>query len=182
MRAKSGGGWLSAGVWTGAVLLWLAPLVAMQVTPEVKWTVFDFAVFGVMLISAAGAFEVTVRLTGNGAYRAAMGLAILAAFLLVWVNLAVGFIGDEGNPANLMYAALPGTIVIGGIAARFRAHGMAWTMVAVAVGQALAGVIGVVGLGAESLILLPTAIFVALWLISAWLFGRANRARLVVGA
>ena len=39
-------------------------------------------------------------MTGNSAYRAAVGVAIAAAFILVWMNLAVGIIGSEDNPAN----------------------------------------------------------------------------------
>ena len=30
----------------------------------------------------------------------------MAAFLLIWINLAVGIIGSEDNPANLMYGAV----------------------------------------------------------------------------
>ena len=33
-------------------------------------------------------------------------MAIVAAFLLIWINLAVGINGSEDNPANLMYGGV----------------------------------------------------------------------------
>lgn len=51
-----------------------------------------------------------------------------AAFLLVWVNLAVGMIGDDGDPANLLF----GGVLVVGIAeaaiGRFRHAGMMRTL------------------------------------------------------
>lgn len=172
---NSGGSRWSLLVWACAVLVWLAPLAAMQFTTDIHWTPFDFAVFGAMLLCAAGAFEVTVRLNGNGAYRAAMGLAILAAFLLVWANLAVGWIGDPVHPANLLFGGLLAVLCLGGFLVAFRARGMAWVTTVVAAGQVLAGLAGVIGFGAEPLILAPTLVFTLMWLVSAWLFGRAVR-------
>ncbi|MGB5332427.1 MAG: hypothetical protein WBM80_04545 [Woeseiaceae bacterium] len=39
-------------------------------------------------------------------YRSAFGLALAAAFILVWMNLAVGIIGDSDNLYNLMYVGV----------------------------------------------------------------------------
>ncbi len=77
-------------LWCGSALLLLLPWLAMQVTDEVRWDAADFAIFALMLACACGAFEVAVRVTGRSAYRIAIGLAILATFLLVWADLAVG--------------------------------------------------------------------------------------------
>jgi hypothetical protein len=103
--AERGGGrrgrrWRTAA-WGTAALLLLLPLLAMQVTDEVDWSVTDFAVFGAMLIAAGGTYDLAARMTGNTAYRAAIGVAIAAAFILVWMNLAVGIIGDRGEPRQL---------------------------------------------------------------------------------
>ena len=38
-----------------------------------------------------------MRKTGDAAYRTAVGVALAAAFLLIWVNGAVGIIGSENN-------------------------------------------------------------------------------------
>ncbi len=52
-----GSGWRTA-VWGTAALVLLLPLFAMQVTDEVDWDVADFAIFGAMLVSACGTYEV----------------------------------------------------------------------------------------------------------------------------
>ena len=77
-------------VWLiGAVVL-LVPAAATQITKEVKWDAADFIIFGSMLAAACLAFEATAALTENRRYLIAGGLAILAAFFVVWVELAVG--------------------------------------------------------------------------------------------
>ena len=75
------------------MFLLLLPLVAMQFTNEVNWDETDFIVFGAMLAAACGTYELAARMTGNTAYRAAVSVAVAAAFLLIWINLAVGIIG-----------------------------------------------------------------------------------------
>jgi hypothetical protein len=80
-------------VWSGAALLLLAPLVAMQFTREVNWSPADFAIFGLMLLVACGLLELVVRLTQNGRYRLIAGIGIAGVFLFVWAQLAVGIIG-----------------------------------------------------------------------------------------
>lgn len=71
----------------------LTPLVAMQFTREVNWDGFDFAVAAVLLIGTAAVFEVVARKVRSVTYRAAIGVAILAALLVVWAELAVGVFG-----------------------------------------------------------------------------------------
>lgn len=167
--------------WGAALALLAVPLIAMQFTREVQWTASDFIVFGAMLGGAGLLLEFLVSRGGNSAYRAASTVAVLGAFLLVWVNLAVGVIGDEDNPANLMFLALLAGGGVGGAIARFRARGMARTMVAMALAQVgIAGVALAGGLGSEGPIwprdiIGVTTIFSTLWLASAWLFHRAAR-------
>ena len=79
-----------AALWGGALLLLLLPGVAMQFTSEVRWGLGDFVVFGAMLALACGAFEAVVRLTADARNRWLMGGVIVAVFLLVWAELAVG--------------------------------------------------------------------------------------------
>jgi hypothetical protein len=172
--ARRGSRW-SVAVWGGAAALLALPLVAMQFTDEVQWGPVDFAVFGTMLTLACGLWEAAVRARGDWAYRLGAGVTIAASFLLIWVNLAVGFIGDEDNPANLMFAGVLAIPLLGGAAARFRPRGMARVLVATAVAQGLAWVVNLVG-GLDPrpvMLLIPTAVFVALWLGSALLFATA---------
>ncbi len=166
----------------------LLPLLAMQVTDEMDWDVADFALFGAMLVGAGGTYELAARMTGNTAYRAAVGVAVAAAFILVWMNLAVGIIGSEDNPANLMYGGVLAVGIIGAAIARFEPHGMARALVATALAQALVGVIALTaGFGStapsfpEARVFL-TGFFVALWLGSAWLFRKAARQQVPAGA
>lgn len=182
-RGKNEGGrrenrWRIAG-WGIAALILLVPFLAMQVTNEVNWEKSDFIVFGAMLALANGTFELAARRTGNGAFRAAVGIAVAAAFLLVWVNLAVGFLGSEDNSANLMFGGVLAVAIIGSIVARFRPDGMARAMYATAVTQGLVGAVALAGgLGSEGLgglyeVVMGTGLFAALWLLSAWQFRRA---------
>jgi hypothetical protein len=155
----------------------------MQVTDQVVWTGSDFAIFAAILMGAGGAFELAVSVTDNRAYRAGAGVALATAFILLWVNGAVGIIGNENNPANLMFFGVLAVGAIGAVIVRFKPYGMAYAMVATALAQALVVVIVLIaGLGPVGSnwpwdILILTAFFVALWLLSAWLFRKsANEA------
>jgi hypothetical protein len=175
-------------IWGTAAFLLLLPLIAMQFTNEVNWDDTDFVVFGAMLFGACGVYELAARMTPNSAYRAAVGVAVMAAFILIWMNLAVGIIGSEDNPANLMYGGVLAVAITGAFIVRFRPYGMARVLVATAFAQALVGVIALVaGLGSPGenwprVIVVLTSFFAALWLVSAWLFRRAARERTPAGA
>lgn len=47
-----------------------------------------------MLAIACGTYELAARMTRNTVYRAAVGIAVAVAFILIWMNLAVGSIGS----------------------------------------------------------------------------------------
>ncbi len=181
---QSGGGqyknrW-SLAIWAAAGSLLLLPLVAMQFTDEVNWTGFDFLVFGTMLAVACGAYEVAAQMSGSAAYRLGAGAAVVAGFLLVWVNLAVGIIEETTHPANAMFAGVLAVGILGALIARFRARGMARASVATAAAQMAAGAIGLIFFRSEGTnqavaLTALTGILAALWLVSAWLFRRAAR-------
>jgi hypothetical protein len=183
-NAENGGGsrgrlW-GIALWGAAALMLLLPLIAMQFTDEVNWDETDFIVFGAMLFGACGAFELAARMTGNIAYRAAVGVAVVAAFILIWINLAVGVIGSEDNPANLLYGGVLAVGIIGATIARFQPRAMARALVATALAQALVAIIAIsAGLGmpwsGPLELLALNGFFAALWLLSAWLFRRAAR-------
>ncbi|MDW9594983.1 hypothetical protein GOA63_22505 [Sinorhizobium meliloti] len=158
----------------------LLPLLAMQVTEEVAWDVADFAIFAAMLISAGGVYELSVRFSASSAYRAAIGLALATAFLLMWVNLAVGIVGTEDDPANLLYGGVLAVGIISAVIARFRPAGMARAFFATALAQALVAAVAVAaGMGYPASppleILAVNALFAMLWLASASLFRIAAR-------
>lgn len=156
-------------VWGGAACLLLLPLVAMQFTSEVNWDAADFAVIGAMLLIGCGVYELGVRLGGSPAYRAGFGLAAITGFVLVWVNLAVGMIGGEGETYNLAFGGVLAIALVGALLARFKSRGMARAMVAAALAQVLvAGVALVAGWDVLGSILAGG--FAVPWLASAWLF------------
>ncbi len=164
------------GAWGVAALVLLLPLVAMQFTNEVNWTLGDF-VFAALLILGVGVpFELAVRKSGNTVYRIAIGVALVTAFLLVWTNLAVGLIGNEGEPANLMYFGVLAVGLVGAFMVRFQARGMAFTLLATGVAQMLvAGIVLLAGMhevagSSVGEVLKVTGFFAALWLTSGGLF------------
>lgn len=170
-NAGKGNSWRLA-VWGTAAGLLLLPAIAMQLGAEgVLWTASDFVVMGLLLGSCCAAYEVATRMSGNTAYRLGFALGILIGFLLVWINLAVGIIGGEGNPANLVFAVVLLVGAIGALLAQLRAAGMARAMVATGIAQLLAGAYALALGSTEGGIL--SAIFAAMWLASAALFRRA---------
>lgn len=81
------------GILFAASFLLLIPLVVMLFTGEVKWGVFDFAAAGILLFGTGLACELVLRLVKNTGYRIAICAAVLAALVVVWLELAVGIIG-----------------------------------------------------------------------------------------
>ena len=152
------------------------------------WDVVDFTFFGAMLLGVGAIYTLAKRKADNTAYRFAVGVALAAAFILIWVNGAVGIIGDESNHANMMYFGVLAVGIIGAIIARFQPYGMVRAMYATALAQVLVAVIALIaGLGSTGPILpedilILTGLFIALWLLSARLFRKAARQQLTIGA
>ena len=176
---RRGNRW-SLAIWGAAALLLSLPAVAMRFTAEVDWDATDFIAMGVMLAAACGAYEVATRISGNTSYRAGVGVAVVTGFLTVWINLAVGMLGDEGNPANLLFGGVLLVALVGVVLAWFRPMAMARAMTAAALAQAAVAVYALVG-GYAS-VTPHIALFVVPWLVSAQLFRRAARGQAVGSA
>jgi hypothetical protein len=161
--------------------LLLIPLVAMQFTKEVVWTLADFIIAGALLFGAGFTYVLVSRLGTNGAYRLGAGVAVAAGLLLIWGNLAVGFIGNEDNPANLLYGAVLAVAGVGAVLARFRAPGMARAMFGAALTQVAVPLVAAaiwrpeVDRGMLYVLALNT-MFAGIWAVSGWLFRRAGQA------
>lgn len=114
-------------------------------------------------------------------YRAAAALALAASFLLVWLSAGVGIIGKDGDPANGLNLGVLAVGVVGACVSRLRAAGLASTMIATALAQAVVAAVALtLGLGrpfsGPAELLLLNAFFIAAFGASAWLFRRAARA------
>jgi hypothetical protein len=153
----------------------------MQFTDEVAWGVVDFAVAGALLGGAGLVHQLAASKAGNIAYRAAVGVAIATAFILLWLMGAVGIIGVEGDPADLMYFGVLAVGIIGAVIARFQPRGMARALLATALAQASVAVVALIAgkhqapISSVFEILGLNGFFVALFIGSAWLFRHAAR-------
>ncbi len=81
------------GIVITVALLLLIPLIAMQFTDEVNWTLSDFVVGGVLLLSTGLICEFVMRKINKIEHRIAICAALLVALFLIWVELAVGIFG-----------------------------------------------------------------------------------------
>lgn len=162
--------------WSVPVVLLLIPLLA-----GFPWTASDYVIMAVLLGGVGVLIELAVRASPSWAYRGGAALLVVTGFLLVWVNLAVGFLGNEDNPWNLLFLGVLAVAALGAVAGRFRARGMMRAALAAAAAQlgiALAAL--ALGLGATG----PAAVretlagvtFTALWLGAAGLFRMARQA------
>ncbi|MCL6260762.1 hypothetical protein M3O96_16795 [Aquiflexum sp. TKW24L] len=74
--------------------LLLIPLVAMQFTDEVDWSLFDFIVMGILLLITGMAIELVLRKFRSLQARILVCGGILFVFFLIWAELAVGIFGS----------------------------------------------------------------------------------------
>ena len=165
---------------TASILM--IPFLAMKFTNEVNWSLLDFTVMGVLLFGTGLTYVFISRASGSILYRAAAGIAVLTGLFLIWVNLAVGIIGEEKNPANKLYIGVLAAGFIGAYMSRLRAHGMSYTMYAAAFIQILVPFIafflwrptldeppGIAG------VFMLNAFFAALFVLSGLFFKSASR-------
>ena len=74
--------------------LLLIPLIAMQFSDQVNWSLGDFVVMGLLLLTVGIGMSFIVRRTSSFQKRAAYILVLILAFLLIWAELAVGIFGS----------------------------------------------------------------------------------------
>lgn len=165
-------------------LLLLIPLTAKLFLADMAWDLFDFIAAGILLFGAGLTFVLIARMGNNATYRIAAGVAVAAGLLLVWANLAVGLVGSEDNPANLLYGGVLAVALFGAFAARFRPLGMSNAMFAAALTYVVVTAVALFvwkpsGAAAEPSVrlvnvLVANGLFAAFWAVSGWLFRRAS--------
>ena len=166
---------------TGCILL--IPLV-LTLLASWHWRPAAFVLASVLLFGGAGLTYGLVAKTmmSNREYLFAVGVALAAIFLLVWINAAVGgILGDD--PANMMYFGVLLVGCIGAVIARLEPQGMSRALFATAFAMALVPVIAlIIGTPAFANGVVAVfglhAVFAMLFVGSALLFRRASANRL----
>ncbi len=130
-----------AGPAAVTLLILLVPLVTMQFTNEVKWTIYDFLAAGILLFATGFSYKLLTKKSENSIYKTACIIALGSGFFLIWANLAVGITDSGNNPLNIVYFVVVAIGIFGAFAARFRPKGMALTMFMLAALQSLITII-----------------------------------------
>ena len=136
-RTNDGGGrcrslWQSPALITALILLIL--LLGNHFVDGWNWPPRAFVLVGALIFGIGFIYELVTRNRDAIAYRAAVGIAFAAAFLLAWGNLVQW---ADVNPAAAMYFGVPIVGVIGAAVARLRPNGMARALFATALAQVL---------------------------------------------
>ncbi len=66
------------------------PLIAMQFTNAVQWTLFDFLVAAVLLFSTGLVCELVLRKVKKNKQRFIICFVVIALLTIIWVELAAG--------------------------------------------------------------------------------------------
>jgi hypothetical protein len=122
-----------------ALGLLMVPLVASQLVPGWNWPPGAFVFTYVMFFGTGMAYALIARKMNAWAYRAAVGLALVAGFVLGWATMV--HMSETENLVNLVYF---GVIAVGGVGAglaRLEARGMARALYAMAAAMAMSWVI-----------------------------------------
>lgn len=75
-----------------AILLSI-PLIAMQFSKDVNWSLFDFIVVGGLLLIVGFLLELILSHVKSGRMRPILIISLIVLFLLTWIELAVGIFG-----------------------------------------------------------------------------------------
>ncbi len=74
-------------------LLLIIPLIAMQLTDEVEWSLFDFIIMGTLLLITGLMGEIIFKKVKKYKHRVILYVVIAIIFFLIWAELAVGIFG-----------------------------------------------------------------------------------------
>ena len=76
-----------------AMAILLVPLIAMKLTNDVNWKIFDFMIAGILLVGTGLTLEFILRKIKTLRYRILLGIVLFLVLFLIWAELAVGIFG-----------------------------------------------------------------------------------------
>jgi hypothetical protein len=103
--------------------LLIIPMLGNRFVDGWNWTLFDFVWAGTLIFLTGLTYIFISKKANSSLYKKALALSIGAGFILIWINAAVGIIGED-NGSNLLYF---GALLIGFISAalmKFESKGM----------------------------------------------------------
>jgi hypothetical protein len=155
-------------------LLLVIPLLGNHFVDGWNWPPGAFVVFGALIFGIGFTYELITRNRDATAYRAAVGIAFAAGFLLVWGNFVQM---ADVTPVAAVYFGVPIVGLIGAAVARLRPNGMARALFVTAIAQAMV-------LAAAVMILISRNPEVSSWTPPEWrgLGGNAFFAMLFAGS
>lgn len=165
-------------------------LTASRLIEGWRWPPGAFVVVGVLIFAVGLTYQLITRNRDAIAYRAAVGIALAAGFLLLWANLVQM---ADVTPFAAMYFGVPIVGLVGTALARLRPTGMARALLVTAGAQ------GAVLVGAVLFLMSRNpeidtwtppewrgfggnAVLALMFCGSAWLFWKAGREETVIGA
>lgn len=144
------------------------------------WDTGDYIFAFLLITGIVLLYKLAVRKPANIEYRAAVVIMLVTVFVIIWVNLAVGIIGSEGNAANLMLFAVTAIAIIGSVIVRFCTLLMLRVSIVTAAAHTLVTLIALFGdMGYPESgpveIVVPNLVFIGMWGLSAWLFYKSAK-------
>ena len=73
----------------------MIPLLAMQFTEDVNWSIYDFVVMGFLLLFFSLGIDVTMKKVKNENIKILYVVLTILIFVLIWAELAVGIFGSH---------------------------------------------------------------------------------------
>lgn len=76
------------------IFILMIPLVAMQFTKEVNWTLSDFLIMGILLFATVFTIDFVLKKVKTFKSRLVLVFGIIALLILIWAEMAVGIFGS----------------------------------------------------------------------------------------
>ena len=73
----------------------MIPLLAMQFTEDVNWSIYDFVVMGFLLLFFSLGIDLTMKKVKNQNVKILYVVLTILIFLLIWAELAVGIFDSQ---------------------------------------------------------------------------------------